>query len=616
VDPHRPGHSAPRPEKRPYTNNLGTPVLLTTPDHPRLSPGSSRDPSEVSDAGQQLGLRYNRKASAASEHIEKSFGRRKFVRASSRKGSQYELQKKIIAAFQPTQTPYGQKQEFLPEEDLYKLINTQSVGQELRNSLGQMHTPTSIDSFTRNVCGETQVLSNGKKKFRTYRKIFALLVLVGATVATPFFLEKEVSDLSLPLSANTFDCFEDLNWSPIQIRTFQDYQWKMMAPFFAKGKHGDVIHYPLLDEHILPFVSTSGSENNVEKLGGSARVTMVRIHEAHHDFHDQRSRNIKFAVKQQLHADGKEILKNEIAVLKKFSGAGRGHKHIISLLATFEQFDKLNLLFYRADGDLFAYWSEVQSLPSFTYGNIHWVAEQCEGLMEALLKVHKHLTFTKKLEEPTDASSRNSMTTVDVEKIERSRTMSHKKVKFGTGSNGPQKDTLPRSKSDSSSVLLHGTANDKELPVKQYGRHGDINPRNILWYNDCDSAEGALSGTLKIADFGQAEFNSLKSRTAPRDVANTMTYRPPECDDRLVRNEQPLIRQRYDIWCLGCVFLEFVTWLLGGERLQEKFGAARMTFDLFAGNHGLTDTFFQIKRNVDSDCHEVIVKPEVTQVIQ
>jgi serine/threonine protein kinase len=122
-----------------------------------------------------------------------------------------------------------------------------------------------------------------------------------------------------------------------------------------------------------------------------------------------------------------------------------------------------------------------------------------------------------------------------------------------------------------------------------------------------------LSGTLKIADFGQAEFNSLKSRTARRDVANTLTYRPPECD-RLVRNEQPIIRQRYDIWCLGCVFLEFVTWVLGGEELQEDFARERMTPDFFE-NQTLTDTFFQVRRNVDSDLHEVMVKPEVLQVI-
>jgi hypothetical protein len=628
VDSHPPSQSSPRLEQRPYTDNLGTPVHLETPDHPGLSPGSSQDPSEVSDAGHQLNLRYKRKSSVASEQTESYSGRRKSVRASSSNGSQYELQKKIIAAFKRTQTSYGQSQEFLPEGDLYKLINPLSVGEELRNSLGHMHTPTSIDGFTRKICGESQVLLGVKRKIRTYRKIFALLVLVGTTASTPFFLEKAVSDLNLPLhpqppeddndygsieSTDAFDYFENLNWSPIQVRTFQEYQWKMLAPFFAKGKHGDVIHYPLLEQHILPFLFTSDAEKNAEKSGGFARVAMVRIHEAHHDFHDQRACNRGFAVKQQLHANDKDTFKKEIAVLKKFSGDGRGHKHIISLLATFEQFDKLNLLFYRADGDLFACWSHVQSLPKFTYGNIKWVAEQCEGLVEALLKVHKHLTFIEKPEEPTEALSRRPNASTDVERFGRCYTVPQKRVKFATGGHGLQNGMIARSQSDSSSSPINAPVGDKGLLVKQYGRHGDINPGNILWFNDCDIGEDALGGTLKIADFGQAEFNSLKSRTAPRDVANTLTYRPPECD-RLVRNEQPVIRQRYDIWCLGCVFLEFLTWVLGGEQLQVDFAEARMTPDFYE-NQTLTDTFFQVKRNIDSDCHEIMVKPEVTQVI-
>lgn len=148
-------------------------------------------------------------------------------------------------------------------------------------------------------------------------------------------------------------------------------------------------------------------------------------------------------------------------------------------------------------------------------------------------------------------------------------------------------------------------------PERQYGRHGDINPGNILWYNDSVDEPGVLKGTLKIADFGQAELNSLKSRTKPRDVANTLTYRPPECDT-LVPSKKPLIRQTYDMWCLGCVFLEFVAWMLGGDELQERFTTLRESADFFQ-NHATTDTFFQVKRN-EKGRLEVTVKKTVTQV--
>ena len=148
-------------------------------------------------------------------------------------------------------------------------------------------------------------------------------------------------------------------------------------------------------------------------------------------------------------------------------------------------------------------------------------------------------------------------------------------------------------------------------PERQYGRHGDINPGNILWYNNGADEPGVLKGTLKIADFGQAELNSLKSRTKPRDVANTLTYRPPECDT-LAPSKKPLIRQTYDMWCLGCVFLEFVTWMLGGDELQERFTNLRDSEDFFQ-NHATTDTFFQVRRNSENRL-EVTVKEAVTQV--
>lgn len=429
----RPANSStPKPAQRHYTNNLGTPTHLETPDSLLHSPRSSQDPSEISDGGQQLGLHHKRKPSATSDQSEPYYDQRRSGRVPSKIASRYELQRKIIAAFKKTQTSHGQSLEFLPEGDLYKLINPLSVGQELKNSLGQMHSPEIIDAFTKKICGETRVVWGGKSKIRTFRKIFALLVLVGTTTSTPFFLEKEVSDLNLPLeplshgespshqvddigndgrsqSLGHTDHFEDLDWSPIQLRTFQDYQWKMLAPFFAKGKHGDVKHYLLHDQHILPFLSIDTADKNVaknaEKGGGFSRVVMVRIHEAHHNFHDQELCSNGFAVKQQIHEGDRKTFWKEIAVLKKFSGEGREHEHIISLLATFEKFDKLNLLFYQADGDLFAYWASIGRVPSFTHDNVRWVAKQCEGLVGALSRVHRYLTFTERPEDASDASS-------------------------------------------------------------------------------------------------------------------------------------------------------------------------------------------------------------------
>lgn len=143
---------------------------------------------------------------------------------------------------------------------------------------------------------------------------------------------------------------------------------------------------------------------------------------------------------------------------------------------------------------------------------------------------------------------------------------------------------------------------------KKYGRHGDINPGNILYYNDTGDRLQDFSGTLKLADFGQAELNTLLSKTKPRSVANTMTYRPPECD-----LSPKIIRQSYDIWCLGCVYLEFITWLFGGQKLLQKFTKLRSTPDVFQNNLH-TDTFFQVIRSPQSGQPEVMIKKEVTHV--
>lgn len=148
--------------------------------------------------------------------------------------------------------------------------------------------------------------------------------------------------------------------------------------------------------------------------------------------------------------------------------------------------------------------------------------------------------------------------------------------------------------------------NGDGLP-KVYGRHGDIHPGNMLWFDSSQTEKSLISGTLKIADFGQAELNSIMSKTKHRSVAHTVTYRPPECDQ-----PNAIIRQEYDMWCLGCVFLEFVTWMLGGAPLLTEFGKERLAPDYFQ-NKIETDTFFQVVEPVTNRL-EVKVKDTVIKV--
>ncbi|KXH69316.1 protein kinase [Colletotrichum salicis] len=122
----------------------------------------------------------------------------------------------------------------------------------------------------------------------------------------------------------------------------------------------------------------------------------------------------------------------------------------------------------------------------------------------------------------------------------------------------------------------------------KYGRHGDIKPENILWFR---SSEEDL-GRLVISDFGLGVFNSKRSRSnIPNDsgIGRTPTYRPPECDI-----EGAMISRSWDIWTLGCVYVEFVTWLLGGWELSEHFAEWRMTTSSIWGQDFKSDIYFDI----------------------
>lgn len=104
-----------------------------------------------------------------------------------------------------------------------------------------------------------------------------------------------------------------------------------------------------------------------------------------------------------------------------------------------------------------------------------------------------------------------------------------------------------------------------------HGRHGDLKPENILWFKD--RTDERSFGTLKISDFGLARFHRTQSNTMFKAVAISRTYRPPEYDIA------HMVSQSFDIWTLGCLLLEFVTWYLFGWEEIESFSMERAAED-------------------------------------
>ncbi|PVH74783.1 kinase-like protein [Cadophora sp. DSE1049] len=117
---------------------------------------------------------------------------------------------------------------------------------------------------------------------------------------------------------------------------------------------------------------------------------------------------------------------------------------------------------------------------------------------------------------------------------------------------------------------------------RKFGRHGDIKAENMLWF----SGEGDEHGILVIADFGLTDFHNRATRSGPaKSITGSPSYEPPE----LVLFSR--ISRAYDIWSLGCMFLEFATWLVGGQEALDKFAIVR----LLPGTDSFKDdTFFTI----------------------
>ncbi|KAI0434834.1 kinase-like protein [Xylaria sp. FL1042] len=98
--------------------------------------------------------------------------------------------------------------------------------------------------------------------------------------------------------------------------------------------------------------------------------------------------------------------------------------------------------------------------------------------------------------------------------------------------------------------------------------HADLKARNILCFEEIKG--GRTSFTLKLADFGFARKVDENSTLKVGDVTHTQTYRPPE------HGIEDVIHLNYDVWCLGCVYVEFITWAVMGWAEVEKFAHNRM----------------------------------------
>lgn len=145
-----------------------------------------------------------------------------------------------------------------------------------------------------------------------------------------------------------------------------------------------------------------------------------------------------------------------------------------------------------------------------------------------------------------------------------------------------------------------------------------VEPENIQWFERIplnqrqrehghntvidDNDEG---GILQITVFGLGQLQGRGSGTEyqPKRVFSSSKYEPPEC--KIHRQ----VSHRYYIWSLGCLYLEFATWILKGYDALKEFSDHR------AGESGRLywssdDVFFKVIEH-ESSVIEAVVSDSV-----
>jgi hypothetical protein len=375
---------------------------------------------------------------------------------------------------------------------------------------------------------------------QSLRRVFAVLTLLDRVGDISHFLSTGIRDSSLPVSENQLKQI----WPEDDLRApteFENMQWQVLAPVFEAGS-GDspkVYHYSLDDRAILPFYS----HGDTPVQGGFSTVRKVRIHESH-------------------------ISPNFLA---------SGVSSILqppTCLSNCVQHSWLTM-FLQSKGTLFA----VKTLRK-SAENDRAFARERSALKRLGGLGAKDNTHVVKLLATFKHGDRYSFIFPWAE----SDLLTYWRSEPDERNPGATLRWL--------AGQCLGLAKGLQSIHNMDARHGDIKPQNILCFpGGIETVFGSPGVTLAIADFGLARWHNDKSRsTKPQKLYGTWTYSPPEC-----AITDGCISDSWDIWSLGCLWLEFVTWyLLGSDRALEAFADARTQVS-HLGPGILDDCFFTVQ---------------------
>ncbi|KFA55252.1 hypothetical protein S40293_04995 [Stachybotrys chartarum IBT 40293] len=438
------------------------------------------------------------------------------------------------------------KDSFYPRETFQSVITRDSVTQELMRKFPQEDDAT-IALWADQICYGLSKERPVKKKYTCFRRIFAMLVLLDQIPEIFNFLVADINDSNLPLSkinrpnhAMIFDLC--LRSDPDKAIEFSTHWGRKDARCFWEWQWA----------MLSPFFAKRKARKKVWHYKLQRHVVLPYIEteitsEVHTGGFAQVSRVCIHDKHHNFH-NGESF--SGCFALKKLKSESREDfdrevdmlkkfrdqdSHLISLLVTYEHNDSFFLLFDWAKCNLQEYWAGVHPNPDPSdRDTVFWVVGQCRGISGGILKLHQYRTFSF---------------------------------------NSENRET-------------------KEI----YGHHGDIKEANILWFPESPHNPRANTGILKLADFGVAGFSTQHTGSIGSNAhfMATPSYRAPESD--LTRPRAP--GRSFDIWTLGILYLQFVTWMLGGQELLEKFDEKRKSLE--PGYPFETDIFFERVKTVGS----------------
>jgi len=384
------------------------------------------------------------------------------------------------------------------------------------------------------------------------------------------------------------DAFHHVCWGRSRFKDFYTKQWSFSLQRFDT----EIFQYANIeDNRVLPLVVAKQARDKVGNFSEVQEARMLMDYlKLNSEFMKQMGENASplgsdIAAGQKTLSVAIKTLKilpeKDYDIKQEWGRESEAHKalnklenkHIIKGFAAFAQGGRYHLLLEWANGgSLQDFWKDNPE-PQISRSNVKELLNQLFGLTDALHRMHN----TKRARSPGGSRSRrgSSVSRTSVKDVQYGATDGNEERRgrrVGFEQTVPTfRVEIPPEEDNGIQVNIQDEAGNpvahKENAGFENWRHGDIKPDNILRFKD----GGSWLGTLKLADLGRAKLHkevTRKRKVIEIDKWHTKKYEPP--DVFIGQGDQSMSRL-YDIWSLGCVFLELLLWVLYGETELHKF---------------------------------------------